>query len=231
MVRKVWLSLLILSCVVVVPLAAATTHADRLRQAADVVRTLRTTPDNGIPDQLWNKAECVVVIPDMKKAAFVFGGEYGKGVMSCRSANGWSSPLFMQIAKGSWGLQIGAEAVDLVLLVNNRKGVDTLLDSKISLGADASIAAGPVGRSGTAATDAQLNAQILSYSRSKGVFAGIDLSGGVLQPDKDANASFYGHPVLAHDVLYGSTKTNEVAARDFANALGRGVAATTGKRY
>jgi lipid-binding SYLF domain-containing protein len=216
--------------IVAAPQVASAAEADRLRESADVVRSLRAAPDNGIPDQLWNSAECVVVIPGMKKAAFVFGGEYGRGAMSCRTANGWSAPLFMRLAKGSWGLQIGAEAVDLVLLVKNRKGVETLLDNKIALGADAAVAAGPVGRNATAATDAQLNAQILSYSRSKGVFAGIDLSGGVLQPDKDANSAFYGHPMLAHDVLFGTTTTTDVAAREFANALGREVSATSGKR-
>jgi lipid-binding SYLF domain-containing protein len=230
MLKRVWLPVLCLASLVSAPLAASAAEADRLREASDVVRTLRTAPDNGIPEQLWNRADCVVVIPGMKKAAFVFGGEYGRGVMSCRTANGWSAPLFMRLAKGSWGLQIGAEAVDLVLLVNNRKGVETLLDNKVSLGADASVAAGPVGRTGTAATDAQLNAQILSYSRSKGVFAGIDVSGGVLQPDKDANIDFYGHPVSAHDVLFGAMTITDVAARDFANALGRDVRATTGQR-
>jgi lipid-binding SYLF domain-containing protein len=166
----------------------------------------------------------------MKKAAFVFGGEYGRGVMSCRTANGWSAPLFMQLAKGSWGLQIGAEAVDLALLVMNRKGVDSLLDNKVSLGADASVAAGPVGRTGAASTDAALNAQILSYSRSKGLFAGIDLSGGVLRPDKEANQDFYRRPVAAREVLFGSMATTDVAARDFVTALGGNVRATTGQR-
>src|SRR5262245_9805417 len=127
----------------------------------------------------------------MKKAAFVVCGEYGSGVMSCRQANGWSAPVFMQLAKGSWGLQIGAEQTDLVLLVMNRRGLDKLLEDKVSLGADASVAAGPVGRSATAATDAQLGAEMLSYSRSQGLFAGINLSGGVLRPDKEAQTRAY----------------------------------------
>lgn len=227
---KVCVLLIGLICVFIPPLAAAAAENDRLREAAQVVRALRTAPDNAIPDELWSDADCVVVIPSMKKAAFVFGGEYGRGVMSCRSATGWSAPLFMQLAKGSWGLQIGAEAVDLVLLVMNREGVDKLLDNKISLGADASVAAGPVGRTAAVSTDARLSAQILSYSRSKGLFAGIDLSGGVLRPDKDANADFYGRPVAAHDVLFGKMTTADVAARDFTNALGRSVRATTGQR-
>ena len=229
MKMKVWLPVLCVAGVFAAPVMASA-EADRLREAAEVVRALRSAPDNGIPEQLWGRAECVAVIPSMKKAAFIFGGEYGRGMMSCRTANGWSAPLFMQLAKGSWGLQIGAEAVDLVLLVMNRGGVDTLLDNKVSLGVDASVAAGPVGRRGAASTDAQLNAQILSYSRSKGLFAGIDLSGGVLRPDKDANVEFYGRAIAARDVLSGTMTTADVAARDFAASLGRNVTATTGRR-
>src|SRR5947209_7105926 len=157
----------------------------RLNDAGTILSELRNSPDKAIPEELWSKAQCVVVIPSMKKAAFIVGGEYGSGVMSCRT-NDWSTPVFMQLAKGSWGLQIGAEEVDLVLLVMNRRGVDKLLEDKVSLGADASVAAGPLGRSAAAATDAQLKAEMLSYSRSSGVFAGIDLSGGVLRPDKAA---------------------------------------------
>lgn len=209
--------------------AASAAETDRLRNAAQVVREFRTLPDGGIPDDLWNRAECLVVIPSMKKAAFVFGGEYGRGVMSCRTATGWSTPLFMQLARGSWGLQIGAEAVDLVLLVMNRKGADTLLNNKVSLGADASVAAGPVGRAASAATDAQLNAEILSYSRAKGLFAGVDLSGGVLRPDEGANEDVYGRGKTAAQILASGT-TTDVAARDFLNALGRDVRATTGQR-
>ena len=151
---------------------AAADETGRLQNAAEVVRELRAAPDNGIPEELWGKADCIVVIPGMKKAAFVVGGEYGKGVMSCRMPNGWSAPVYMELAKGSWGLQIGAESVDLVLLVMNRKGIDKLLDNKIALGADAAVAAGPVGRNAAAATDAQLHAQILSRP-FEGLFAGI----------------------------------------------------------
>lgn len=212
------------------PGLAAAAEPDRLREAADVVRALRTMPE-GIPEDLWSKAECVTVIPSMKKAAFVFGGEYGRGAMSCRTTSGWSAPLFVQLAKGSWGLQIGAEAVDLVLLVMNRQGVDKMLDNKVTLGADASVAAGPIGRTGSAATDAVLNAQILSYSRAKGLFAGINLSGGVLQPDKDANQDFYGRPLPARDILFSNVVApSQATAQDFVNALGRDARATTGQR-
>jgi lipid-binding SYLF domain-containing protein len=155
----------------------------RLAESTTVLTELRDTPDKGIPPDLWEKARCVVVIPSLKKAAFGIGGEYGAGVMSCRHATAWSAPAFMQLAKGSWGFQIGAEEVDLVLLVMNERGVTKLLEDKVSLGADASLAAGPVGRAAAAATDAQMHAEILSYSRAQGLFAGIDVSGGVLQPD------------------------------------------------
>src|SRR4030095_13445389 len=135
----------------------------------------------------WDRARCVIVIPDLKKAAFVFGGEYGKGAMSCRAGEAWSAPLFMQLAKGSWGFQAGAEEADLVLLVMNEGGVQKLLSNKVNLGADASVACGPVGRKAGASTDAALTTEILSYSRSRGLFAGINLSGGMLRPDEDTN--------------------------------------------
>src|ERR1700676_1507514 len=151
----------------------------RLHESATILTELRNAPDKAIPDDLWNKARCVLVIPSLKKAAFIVGGEYGSGVMSCRTT-GWTAPVFMQLAKGSWGFQIGAEEVDLVLLVMNQRGVDKLLQDKVSLGADASVAAGPVGRSAAVATDAQMKAEMLSYSRAQGLFAGLDLSGGVL---------------------------------------------------
>src|SRR5262249_36167276 len=202
----------------------------RLADAGAILTELRNTPDKGIPEQLWDKAECVIVIPSMKKAAFVVGGEYGSGVMSCRQ-KGWSAPVFMQLAKGSWGLQIGAEATDLVLLVMNRRGLDKLLDDKVSLGADASVAAGPVGRTGGAATDAQLSAEMLSYSRSHGVFAGIDLSGGVLRADKEADARAYGANVSAKDVVMGAQRvTAPEQAKPFLNALRNDVRGTTGRK-
>ena len=202
----------------------------RLDDAGVVVRELRATPEKGIPDQLWQKAECVAVIPSMKKAAFVFGGEYGKGVMSCRSGSAWSAPIFLRLAKGSWGLQIGAEETDLVLLVMNRHGVDKLLQDKVSLGADVSVAAGPVGREAAAATDAQMSAEILSYSRSQGAFAGINLSGGVLQPEKTANVNLYGASVDPREVLFGHRSTVPVAARGFVRSLSQETRATTGRK-
>jgi len=202
----------------------------RLSDAGAIVSELRHAPDKGIPEDLWRKAHCVVVIPSMKKAAFVVGGEYGSGVMSCRS-NGWSAPVFMQLAKGSWGLQVGAEETDLVLLVMNRRGLQKLLDDKVSLGGDASVAAGPVGRAASAATDAQMSAEMLAYSRSHGVFAGIDLSGGVLKPDKDADARAYGPNVTASEVVMGTGhRASLEAATPFLTALREDVRATAGSK-
>jgi len=202
----------------------------RLSDAGTILNELRNSTEKAIPEDLWSKAQCVIVIPSMKKAAFVIGGEYGSGVMSCRT-NDWSAPVFMQLAKGSWGLQIGAQEVDLVLLVMNRRGVDKLLEDKVSLGADASVAAGPLGRSASAATDAQLKAEMLSYSRSHGVFAGIDLSGGVLRPDKEALERAYGSDVTARDVVTGTKHVAALeAANPFMRALKQDVRATTGRK-
>jgi lipid-binding SYLF domain-containing protein len=192
----------------------------RLREGAAILTELRGSPDKGIPEDLWKRAECVLVIPSVKKAAFIVGGEYGSGVMSCRMSTAWSNPVFMQLAKGSWGLQIGGQSTDLVLLVMNRRGLDKLLEDKVSLGADASLAAGPVGRSASAATDAQLHAEILSYSRSSGLFAGIDLSGGVLRPDKEADERAYGPAVHAREVVSGERRfPAPPAATPFLKAL------------
>ena len=206
-------------------------EVSRLKDSAVILDELRVASDKGIPEDLWGKAECVVVIPGMKKAAFIFGGEYGSGVMSCRQAGRWSAPVFMQLAKGSWGLQIGAEETDLVLLIMNRKGVEKLLGNKVSLGADASVAAGPVGRTAAAATDAQMTAEMLAYSRSHGLFAGINLSGGVLQPDKEALARAYGQGVSARTVIDGGPNVTPPAeAGAFLRALGTDVVATGGRK-
>lgn len=206
-------------------------EVERLNNAAAIVTELRNAPDKGIPEDLWSRAECVIVIPSMKKAAFVVGGEYGAGVMSCKKGNTWSAPVFMQLAKGSLGLQIGAEQVDLVLLVMNRRGVEKLLGDKVALGADASVAAGPVGRTANAATDAKLTAEMLSYSRSQGVFAGIDLSGGVLRPDKDANAHAYAEGITPKQVVEGTAHvTVPTEARAFLGALKGDARATAGRK-
>lgn len=231
---KTWCMLLMLSLVGVSSTQAAISQsqADRLRHAADVVASLRTMPDSNIPDEVWNRAECVAVFPDVKKAAFIFGGEYGKGVMTCRVGNSWSAPLFMQLGKGSWGFQVGAEEIDLVLLAMNRRGIEKLLKNKVSLGADASVAAGPVGRTAHAGTDLQFSAEILSYSKSRGLFAGVDVSGGVLAPDNDANRDVYGRTLTARQILFDATVKPPAAAQPFMAAMRSegGPTATSGRR-
>jgi lipid-binding SYLF domain-containing protein len=202
---------------------------EKLNEAAMVLTEIRNAPDNGIPESIWNKAQCVVVIPDLKKAGFVIGGEHGSGVMSCKHANTWGPPVFMELSKGSVGLQAGVQSVDLVLVVMNRSGVEKLLRNKVTLGADASIAAGPVGRAGSAATDAQLSAEMLSYSRAKGLFAGIDLSGGSLNPDTSKNERMYGANASARDIALGTTPVKVSSeAQAFTNALGRETRGTSG---
>lgn len=204
--------------------ALSTGEQKRLADSASVVSAIRHA-DNGIPDDLWAKAACVIVIPDMKKAAFIVGGEYGKGVMSCRTANGWSSPVFMELEKGSWGFQAGAQEIDLVLLVTNKDAAGKMLNNKVSLGADASVAAGPVGRAASASTTGTL-ATVLSYSRSKGLFGGINLSGGALKADKDSNTDAYGNGI-PENVLNGDAP-KLTAANAFINSLGVQTRATSG---
>ncbi len=196
-------------------------QADRIRASADALADVRGEPDKDIPQDLWDRAQCVVVIPSLKKAAFVFGGEYGKGMMSCRENGEFGAPVFMELEKGSWGFQIGGESIDLVLLVMNPSGMKKMLGDKTTLGADVSVAAGPVGRNAAASTDAKMNTEMLSYSRSQGLFAGIDLSGGVLRPDVDANRELYGHDVTATLILTDGRKAPE-ATRPFMAALRRG---------
>ena len=214
------------SAACVLSLAAATASAaisdklkDRIDESAAVLTEIHAAPDKDIPQQLWDNATCVIVIPSVKKAAFVFGGEYGKGLMSCRHNGAWSAPVFMELQKGSWGLQIGAQSIDLVLLVNNERGMKKLLGDKVTLGAEASVAAGPVGRDARAATDAQMHAEILSYSRAQGLFAGINLSGGVLKPDTDDNEDAYGRRVSPAAVLTGSSTKTPGEMQPFMKAL------------
>jgi lipid-binding SYLF domain-containing protein len=204
-----------------VALSAAISRGEekRLQDAADVLHELHESPDKDVPQDLWDKASCVVVIPSVKKAAFIVGGEYGKGVMSCRAGIGWTAPAFMMLAKGSVGFQIGGEAVDLVLLVMNDHGMKHLLEDKVALGGEASVAGGPVGRDARAMTDAQLKAEILSYSRSQGLFAGVDLTGGVLKPDSDSNEDTYGSGIHTADIVAKRTVKVPPQADAFMRAL------------
>jgi SH3 domain-containing YSC84-like protein 1 len=209
---------------------AASKHVDRINDAAKVLNEIHAVPDKDIPQELWEHAECAIVIPDLKKAAFIVGGEYGKGLMSCRRNGSWGAPVFMELEKGSWGLQIGAQAIDLVLLVMNRNGAEKLLNNKVQLGAEASVAAGPVGRDARAGTDAQMKAEILSYSRAQGLFAGIDISGGVLKPDVSDTEDLYGKGMTPRSIVMGNTVKTPPEARVFITALGREAVATSGKK-
>jgi SH3 domain-containing YSC84-like protein 1 len=211
----------------VAALNAAVTKAQgsRLHEAAIALQEIHKAPDRDIPNDLWAKAECIAVFPSVKKAAFIFGGEYGKGVMACRHGSDWSAPAFMTLQKGSIGFQIGGEAVDLVLLVMNEHGMNRLLKDKVALGGEASVAGGPVGRDARAMTDAQLKAEILSYSRSQGVFAGLDVSGGVIRPGGDDNRDLYGADVSPRDILVTKSVSTPPAADEFIAALRRHVPA------
>ena len=198
----------------------STKEGKRIQEAATVLSEIHAVPDKDVPQELWDRSECVIVVPGLKKAAFVIGGEYGKGLMSCRHNGDWTAPIFMEIGKGSWGLQIGAQSIDLVLLVMNKSGMEKMLRNKVSLGAEASVAAGPVGRDARAATDAQMKAEILSYSRTQGLFAGINLSGGVVRADTDDNADLYGSTPPQDVVMQGTVKAPSVT-EPFMSALRR----------
>jgi len=217
--------LLILSTIVLstAPFALASDHDDdvaRTQKAALVFRQIMDTPDKGIPNDLLDKAKCVAIIPGDKKFAFIFGGSYGRGVATCRTATGWSAPMFVAIDGGSVGYQIGGSSTDLVMLFMNDHALQSLLGDKFKLGADASVAAGPVGRNATAATDLRLNAEILSYSRAKGLFAGVSLDGAVMQADRSGDHSMYGHDVDRHQILNGSIPA-PASARELLHELDR----------
>jgi SH3 domain-containing YSC84-like protein 1 len=186
-------------------LSAADEAVERQDTAAQVLEEVMGTPEKGIPLDLMQKAHCIVIVPGVKKVGFIVGGRYGKGVVSCRGAGGkgWTGPSTIRIEGGSVGLQIGGSSTDFVLLVMNERGAEKLIESKFTLGADAAVAGGPVGRSAQAQTDAQMHAQILSYSRSRGAFAGISLEGATLRQDQDDNRAIYGKDVEPKAVLSG----------------------------
>ena len=177
--------------------------AKRMGEAAAVFSEVMATPDKGIPQDLLDKAHCIVIVPSLKTAAFIFGGKYGKGYLSCRnqSGEGWSAPATVRIEGGSFGFQIGGSETDLIMLVMNQGGEDKLLSSKFTLGAEGSVAAGPVGRTATAQTDVQMHAEILSWSRSQGLFAGVALEGATLREDLDDNATLYGKKLENRDIV------------------------------
>jgi lipid-binding SYLF domain-containing protein len=198
-------------------------EVERTREAIAVLQDLTKTPDEGIPSHLLARAEAIVVIPSLVKGGFVVGAKHGRGVMSVRDASGaWSSPAYMKVSGGSIGWQIGVQSTDLVLLVMNRSGVDDLLKDRFTIGGNLSVAAGPVGRSADAATDAKLSSQILAYSRTKGLFAGASLEGAALHEDDDANAAMYGPESTARTILSGSpTAAVPDAAKQWRDTLQR----------
>ena len=207
---------------VVASAADKTKDDDRLRNCGTVLREILDVPDD-IPQDLLDKADCVVVFPSVLKAAFIFGGSYGRGVMSCRRGDDfkgiWGAPTMMALEGGSFGLQIGGEATDFVLLVMNERGASAILASKVKLGADASVAAGPVGRDSSAESDATLRAEILSYSRARGVFAGLSLEGSTIRPDNGDNRRLYGKKIPARDIVLTGSVTVPPAAGQFISTL------------
>jgi lipid-binding SYLF domain-containing protein len=194
---------------------AAADAPKRLGDAADVLTEIMSAPDKGIPQDLLAKSECIVIVPGLKKGAFIVGAKYGKGFMSCRkkSGVGWSAPGSIRVEGGSFGFQIGGSETDVVLLVMNQGGAKKLLQSKFTLGGDASAAAGPVGRTSSAETDAQMHAEILTYSRARGLFAGISLEGATLRPDDDWNKELYGREISNSDIVLGDTRPPASASR------------------
>jgi len=181
----------------------------RLKTAGIVFTEIMGTPDKGIPQELLESSHCIVIVPGMKKAAFIVGANYGRGFMLCRQASGlgWSAPAGVKVEGGSVGFQIGGSETDVIMLVMNKRGADKLMSSKFTIGADASVAAGPVGRTSSADTDAKLHAEILSYSRSRGAFAGISLEGATLRPDHDSNAELYGRKLTNEQIVNGKIKS------------------------
>jgi lipid-binding SYLF domain-containing protein len=180
---------------------------ERMQKSVDVLHAIMSTPDKGIPEEVLSDAKCILVVPDLIKGGFIFGGKHGRGVASCRTSNGWSAPAFVSVGGGSWGLQIGVEGVDLVMLVMNEQGFQHLLSSKFELTGEGSVAAGPVGRHASAGTDWKMNTEMLTYSRSKGVFAGLTLEGAVVEQDNDSTRAIYGKHVGFRSTLSGKTST------------------------
>lgn len=192
----------------------------RLRRATEVFREIMRTPDKGVPEDLLDRAECVAIVPGLKKGGLGVGGRYGKGVVMCRRpGRRWSAPSFLTVEGGSIGLQIGFQQIDLVMLIMNREGMEKLVGDKFTIGADASAAAGPVGRQASAETNVRLDAQILTYSRAKGLFAGVTVNGAVVKQDKDDNRDFYSQEIDAKKILFTDTVPMPAEAKPLAAAL------------
>jgi len=195
-------------------------EVQRLQRATEVFSEIMKTPDKGVPQDLLDKSECIAIVPGLKKGGLGIGGRYGKGVVMCRKANrSWSAPSFLTVEGGSVGLQIGFQQIDLVMLILNREGMEKLIGDKFTVGADASAAAGPVGRQTSAETNIRLDAKILTYSRAKGLFAGVTLNGAVVKQDRDDNRDFYGKEMDAREILFGESVAVPREARSLASAL------------
>jgi lipid-binding SYLF domain-containing protein len=193
---------------------------NRVQAAATVLEEIESAPDQGIPEEVLGSADCVAVVPSLLKGGFIVGGRYGRGVASCRTEKGWSAPAFFTVEGGSFGFQIGGQAIDLVMLIMNKEGMNNLLSSKFQLGADASVAAGPVGRHAEGATDWKMRAQVLTYSRARGVFAGVTLNGARVNQDKDTTREFYGRMVPFRTALTGEIPAPDTAY-PFLNTLAK----------
>jgi lipid-binding SYLF domain-containing protein len=212
-----------------IALAKENKTAQRLDEAATVISEIMDTPDKGIPQDLLDGAQCIIVVPGLKKGAFILGGKYGKGVVSCRKSGGtgWTAPASIRVEGGSVGLQIGGSESDVVMLVMNERGMQKLMESKFTLGGEGEVAAGPVGRNAAAQTDAKMRAEILSWSRSRGVFAGISLQGATLRQDLDDNKELYGKAYETKDILTGNVAV-PAAASKLISLLGKYSARKTG---
>lgn len=226
---RILMAALLLSVMVIPAFAesARQHNVDRIRSARFAFEDIMNAPDRGIPSELLGSAKCIAIIPGVKRAAFIIGGSYGRGLVTCRTGQSWSAPAFLMLGGGSFGFQIGGSSTDLVMIFRNRGGMDRLLSDKFTIGADATAAAGPVGRHAAAATDAEMHAQILTYSRSRGVFAGVSLNGAVVKPDRDADIAMYGADIEPRSILDGHVKVPaearglvDVIARETAEARG-----------
>ena len=213
-------ALMVLLCI---PAIARASDRDddisRIHRSAEVLKQIMDTPDKGIPHDLLDSAKCIAIVPGEKKFAFIIGGNYGRGVAMCRTGGGWSAPMFVAVDGGSVGYQIGGSSTDIVMLFMNDRALQSLLGDKFKLGADATVAAGPVGRQAAADTDAKLKAEILTYSRSHGVFAGVSLDGSAVQADKSGDRSMYGRDVTHREILDGKV-TGPQSARELSDELG-----------
>src|SRR6266852_6352624 len=214
MKTTIWLLSIGLMCLVGTYASAGTARQDtgkRLNSSVDVLQAIMATPDKGIPEEVLSNAKCILVVPDLIKGGFIFGGKHGRGVASCRTSRGWSAPAFVSVGGGSWGLQIGVENVDLVMLVMNDQGFQHLLSSKFALSGEGSVAAGPVVRHASAGADWKMNTQVLTYSRSEGVFAGLTLAGAAVEQDDDSTRAIYGKHMMFRNILSGKVSTPKSA--------------------